>query len=77
MISHNLKPLERCRFVLSERRKKERLYSLNKETMEQLFKLFNNHAKKYCPTGGECLTDRDLQKQKKKDASSQLYVTRY
>jgi len=33
MISHNLKPLERCRFVFSERRKKERFYSLNKETI--------------------------------------------
>ena len=77
MISHNLKPLERCKFVFAERRRKERLYSLNKETMEQLFKIFAYHAKKYCPTEGKCLTERELQEQKKKDASSQLYVTRY
>jgi len=51
MISHNLKPLVRCRFVFSERRKKERFYYLNKETMEQLFKIFAYHAEKYCPTG--------------------------
>ena len=77
MISHNLKPLERCRFVFSERRKKERFYSLNKETMEQLFKMFSYHAEKYCPTGGKCLTDRRLSEQKKKDASNSLYFTRY
>jgi len=77
MISHNLKPLVRCRLVFSERRKKERFYSLNKETMEQLFKIFSYHAEKYCPTGGKCLTDRGLQGQRKKDASSPLYVTRY
>jgi DNA-binding transcriptional ArsR family regulator len=77
MISHNLKPLERCRFVFSERRKKERIYSLNKETMEQLFKIFGYHAEKYCPTGGRCLAEKGLREQKKKNASSQLYVTRY
>ena len=77
MISHNLKPLERCRFVFSERRKKKRFYYLNKETMEQLFKIFTYHAEKYCPTGGKCLTDRGLQEQRKKDASSPSYLTRY
>jgi len=77
MISHNLKPLVRCRFVFSERRKKERFYYLNKETMEQLFKIFTYHAEKYCPTGGKCLTDRGLQEQRKKDASSPSYLTRY
>jgi len=77
MISHNLKPLERCGFVFSERKKKQRFYSLNKETMEPLFKMFTYHAKKYCPTEGKCLTTRELQKQKKKNASNSLYVTRY
>jgi len=77
MISHSLKPLERCGFVFSERRKKERFYSLNKETMEHLFKIFTYHAKKYCPTEGKCLTDRGLQEKRKKDALSPLYVTRY
>ena len=77
MISHNLKPLVRCRFVFSERRKKERFYSLNKETMEQLFKIFSYHAEKYCPTRGKCLTDNGLRKQKKQDASRSLYLTRF
>ncbi len=77
MISHNLKPLERCRFVFSERRKKERFYSLNKETMEQLFKIFSYHAEKYCPTQGKCLTDTSLRESKKKDASNSLHFNRY
>ena len=77
MISHNLKPLERCKFVFSERRKKERLYSLNKETMEKLFKIFSYHAEKYCPTKGKCLTNRGLSEQKKKNASGPLYLTRH
>jgi DNA-binding transcriptional ArsR family regulator len=77
MISHNLKPLEKCKFVFSERRKKERFYSLNRETMEKLFKIFFYHAKKYCPTRGKCLTDRGVQEQKKQDASSSLYLTRF
>ena len=77
MISHNLKPLEKCRFIFSERRKRERFYSLNKETLEQLFKTFAYHAEKYCPTEGRCLTDKGLQEQKKQDASSPLYLTRH
>ncbi|MFQ5837053.1 MAG: ArsR/SmtB family transcription factor, partial [Candidatus Bathyarchaeia archaeon] len=46
MISHNLKPLIRCGFVFVEKKWKERLYSLNKETMEQVFKIFDSHAEK-------------------------------
>src|SRR4030043_2150755 len=58
MISHNLEPLEQCRFVFSERKKKQRIYSLNRETAEPLFKLFDYHAQKYCPTRGTCLTEK-------------------
>jgi len=64
MISHNLKPLIQCRFVFVERKWKERLYSLNKETMEPMFKLFNFHAQKYCPTKGTCLKDWRNQRDK-------------
>ena len=39
MISHNLKPLIRCRFVFVERKHKERVYSLNKETIDPVFKI--------------------------------------
>ncbi len=54
MISHNLKPLEYCALVYSERRGKEKVYSLNHETVEALFKVLENHAGKFCPYGGEC-----------------------
>ena len=75
MISHNLKALERCRFVISERREKQRFYSLNKETVEPLFKLFAYHSQKYCPTRGKCLTENSLRELRKKAASGQLHVT--
>ena len=76
MISHNLQALVRCRFVFSERRGKKRLYYLNKETMEPIFKTFNYHAEKYCPAKGKCLTRKGIQKKKKKEASATVYLTR-
>jgi len=54
MISHNLRPLVICRFVDVERRGKERVYTLNGETVEALFSIVEDHAKRYCPTGGHC-----------------------
>ena len=55
MISHNLRPLVKCRFVQVERKGRERLYSINHETVDSLFKVIENHAVNYCPTGGKCL----------------------
>lgn len=55
MVSHNLRPLIECRFVQVERRGKERIYSVNRETMNALFGVVENHARKFCPTGGKCL----------------------
>lgn len=74
LISHNLKPLTRCRFVFVERRKKERLYHLNKESVEKIFKIFSYHAEKYCPTEGRCLTDEGLKERKRREASTTLYL---
>jgi DNA-binding transcriptional ArsR family regulator len=54
MISHNLRPLERCRLILPERRGKEKLFHLNMETMERIFSAVENHAEKYCPVKGQC-----------------------
>ncbi len=76
MISHNLEPLERCRLVFPERRKKKRFYALNKETVEQMFKIFGYHAEKYCPTQGRCLTHKRLREHRKRDASNPLYIAR-
>ena len=75
MISHNLEPLEKCSFVFSKRKEKQRLYSLNKETAEPMFKLFDYHAQKYCPTRGKCLTEKGLRQLRKNEASGQLHVT--
>ena len=57
MVSHNLKPLVECNFVYIERQGKKRIYSANKETVGALFKVVENHAEKFCPTGGHCHLD--------------------
>jgi len=74
MISHNLEPLEKCRFVFSERKEKQRIYSINRETIEPLFKLFDYHTQKYCPPRGTCLTEKGLRQMRKKEAAGQLRV---
>lgn len=55
MISHNLKPLLQCNFISSEKDGKKRIYSVNQETIGALFRAVENHAEKFCPTGGKCL----------------------
>lgn len=75
LVSHNLKKLERCNFVFAERKVKERVYRLNKETLEPVFKAFDFHAKKYCPAKGRCLTEKGLMEHRKKEASEHLHVT--
>ena len=55
MVSHNLKPLLQCNLIVIERQGKKRIYSANKETVSTLFKAIENHAEKYCPTGGKCI----------------------
>ena len=54
MISHNLKPLLECNFVYTKRDGKKRIYSANQETIGALFSAVENHASKFCPTGGKC-----------------------
>ena len=54
MVSHNLKPLLECNFVYTQRDGKKRIYSINEETVGSLFKVVENHAEKFCPTGGKC-----------------------
>ena len=54
MISHNLKPLLECNFISIKRQGKQRIYSANQETVGALLKVLENHAEKYCPTGGKC-----------------------
>jgi DNA-binding transcriptional ArsR family regulator len=77
MISHNLRPLERCGFIFPERVKKERFYSLNKETMEPMFKVFAHHAEKYCNAKGKCLTAQRLKERKKREAATPVFLGRH
>ena len=59
MVSHNLKPLLQCNFIFSKREGKKRVYSANQETVSALFHTVQNHAHKYCPTGGKCLLEEN------------------
>ena len=59
MISHNLKPLLECNFITSNKLGKKRVYSINTETIGALLNVVKNHAKKYCPKGGNCLIKED------------------
>jgi DNA-binding transcriptional ArsR family regulator len=47
-ISNNLQRLKKCGFVKQQAKGRERIYSLNKETIEPLIKLIHKHIKKYC-----------------------------
>ncbi|MFB3890275.1 MAG: ArsR/SmtB family transcription factor [Candidatus Bathyarchaeia archaeon] len=74
MISHNLKPLEDCVFIFSERRGRERVYRVNNEIIAPLFELFCFHANKYCPNGRVCLTENGLERFKKQEAAKPLFL---
>ncbi|RLE46715.1 ArsR family transcriptional regulator [Candidatus Woesearchaeota archaeon] len=47
-ISHNLKKLSSCNILTVKQKGKERIYSLNKETVIPLLKLVEKHVKKNC-----------------------------
>jgi DNA-binding transcriptional ArsR family regulator len=55
MISHNLKPLLQCNLITIEKQGKKHVYSANHKTLAPIFSAIENHAQKYCPTGGKCL----------------------
>ncbi|HET6622595.1 MAG TPA: metalloregulator ArsR/SmtB family transcription factor [Candidatus Saccharimonadales bacterium] len=52
-VSHSLRRLSRCHFVECETRGKERIYSINKDTVQPLFNLIDEHVRKYCVHGCE------------------------
>ncbi len=54
MISHNLCPMVQCGFVSVERQWKERIYSVNKETVEAIFQTLDNHTENYCKNLETC-----------------------
>ncbi|MDP2974103.1 MAG: metalloregulator ArsR/SmtB family transcription factor [Candidatus Diapherotrites archaeon] len=47
-VSHALLAMQRCHVVESEKKGKQRLYSLNKDTVKPLLRLVDRHAEKYC-----------------------------
>jgi len=53
MVSHNLKILEQCSLVFSDRRGKEKYVSLNEDTVNAIFGIVENHEK-YCNAAGNC-----------------------
>lgn len=48
LVSHHLKRLERCGFVTVLPNGKERIYSLNSDTISPLLKLADKHINAYC-----------------------------
>jgi DNA-binding transcriptional ArsR family regulator len=59
MISHNLKPLLECNLVTIQKLGKRHIYAINQETLSPIFDAIQNHAEKFCPTGGKCLRDEN------------------
>ncbi len=55
MISHNLKPLRQCNLIIVKQDGKKHVYTVNEETLQPIFAAIENHAEKFCPTGGKCL----------------------
>jgi len=47
-LSHALASLRCCNIVLCEKKGKERIYSLNKETILPILKIIDKHRKKFC-----------------------------
>lgn len=47
-VSHNLRRLKACSFVFNKKNGKERIYSLNKETIKPLMELIDRHTDKFC-----------------------------
>jgi len=57
MISHNIKPLLECNILTSHREGKKHILTVNMETIAPIFDAIENHAIKFCPTGGNCLKE--------------------
>jgi DNA-binding transcriptional ArsR family regulator len=55
MVSHNLKLLEKCKFVFSTKKGKEKYVTVNRETVAALFGIAERHADKYCDSAGNCV----------------------
>ena len=63
MISHNLRPLTRCKFVTRRREGKNNVYHLNHETMDPILRAVENHAEKFCGNGANCPLKHEASKE--------------
>ena len=54
MISHNLRPLVNCKLVKVQREGKNRVYYLNHETLDPIFKAVETHASNFCANKQAC-----------------------
>jgi DNA-binding transcriptional ArsR family regulator len=61
MISHNLKPLLACNIITAKKEGKKHILTVNQETILPIFQAIENHAQKFCPTGGKCLKEETNQ----------------
>lgn len=50
-VSHSMKRLLLCHFVDVKKQGKERIYTINTDTVQPLFKLIDKHVKSYCAKG--------------------------
>lgn len=48
-VSHSLKRLYECKIVDMKKKGKQRIYSLNKDTIVPILKIVDTHAKEMCP----------------------------
>lgn len=48
VVSHSLRQLLVCHFVSVKQSGKERIYSINNQTVRPIFKLINKHISKFC-----------------------------
>lgn len=48
LVSHHLKRLTNCGFVKVETNSTERIYHINKETIDPLLKLVDKHVNQFC-----------------------------
>ncbi len=51
-VSHNLRILQDCYIVKAEHKGKQRIYSLNENTVIPLLHIIDQHVKEYCHANG-------------------------
>jgi len=74
IIAHNLKLLENCMIVTSQKSDGELHYFLNREIVEPLSELLSFHVNKYCPGLEKCVPPQKLKKYLKQEAARTTYI---